>query len=63
MAAAGVVQLVAIIVGCAVTIGTIVYKFGALEGRLLTKLEDHDRRLTVLEGERRYYVRRAEDHP
>jgi len=61
MGAAGVVQLVAIIVGCLVTIGTLIYKFGQLEGRLLTTLEDHERRLTSLEGERRFYVRRAED--
>lgn len=62
MAAAGVVQLVAIIVGCFITIATLIYKFGQLEGRLLTTLEAHERRITALEGERRFYVRRAEDH-
>lgn len=62
MAAAAVVQLVVIIVGCALTIATVVYKFGQLEGRIVTKLDDHERRLGDLEGERRWHNRRADEH-
>lgn len=63
MAPAAVVQLIVIILGCGLTIATVVYKAGKIEGRVVTKLEDHDRRLLLLEGDRRTYDRRAEDHP
>jgi hypothetical protein len=56
-------QLVVVLLTFAITIATIVYKFGQLEGRVVTKLEDHERRIGTLEGERRWYVRRADDHP
>lgn len=42
-------QLVVSIVGFAVTFGTLLYKFGRLEGKIMQKLEDHDRRLDHLE--------------
>lgn len=41
-------ELVVSIVSFVVTFGTMLYKFGRLEGRVLAKLEEHDRELAEL---------------
>lgn len=51
-------QFVGMIVSGLGTIAYVAYRVGKLEGLILEKLRDFERRLEELEGDRRHFIRR-----